>query len=86
MAQTNVNIRMDEDLKAEFDAFCSDVGMTMTTAICLFAKTVVRRHSIPFEITNLDENGFTPAEVAELKSRIADLEVGKGKEHKLIDV
>lgn len=86
MAQTNVNIRMDEDLKAEFDAFCSDVGMTMTTAICLFAKTVVRRHSIPFEITNLDENGFTPAEVAELKSRIADLESGKGKEHKLIDV
>ncbi len=86
MAQTNVNIRMDEDLKAEFDAFCSDVGMTMTTAICMFAKTVVRRHSIPFEITNLDENGFTPAEVAELKSRIADLEAGKGKEHKLIDV
>lgn len=86
MAQTNVNIRMDEDLKAEFDAFCSDVGMTMTTAICMFAKTVVRRHSIPFEITNLDENGFTPAEAAELKSRIADLEAGKGKEHKLIDV
>lgn len=86
MAQTNVNIRMDEDLKAEFDAFCSDVGMTMTTAICMFAKTVVRRHSIPFEITNLDENGFTPAEAAELKSRIADLKAGKGKEHKPIDV
>ena len=86
MAQTNVNIRMDEDLKKEFDAFCSDVGMTMTTAICMFAKTVVRRHSIPFEITNLDENGFTPAEAAELKRRIADLEAGKGKEHKLIDV
>lgn len=86
MAQTNVNIRMDEDLKAEFDAFCSDVGLTMTSAICLFAKTVVRRHSIPFEITNLDENGFTPAEAAEFKSRIADLKAGKGKEHKLIDV
>lgn len=86
MAQTNVNIRMDEDLKAEFDAFCSDVGMTMTTAICMFAKTVVRRHKLPFEVTNLDENGFTPAEVAEFKSRIADLEAGKGKEHKLIDV
>lgn len=86
MAQTNVNIRMDEDLKKEFDAFCTDVGMTMTTAICMFAKTVVRRHSIPFEITNLDENGFTPAEAAELKRRIADLEAGKGKEHKLIDV
>lgn len=86
MAQTSLNIRMDEELKKEFDSFCSDVGMTMTTAVCLFAKTVVRRHSIPFEITNLDENGFTPEEAAEFKKRIADLEAGKGKEHKLIDV
>ena len=86
MAQTNVNIRMDEDLKKEFEGFCSDVGMTMTTAMCLFAKTVVRRHSIPFEITNLDENGFTPDEVAEFKRRIADLRAGKGEAHKLIDI
>lgn len=50
MAQTSVNIRMDEDLKRQFDAFCSDVGMTMTTAICVFAKTAVREHRIPFEI------------------------------------
>ena len=42
MAQTNINIRMDEELKRQFDAFCSEVGMSMTTAICVFAKTVVR--------------------------------------------
>ncbi|MBD5111726.1 MAG: type II toxin-antitoxin system RelB/DinJ family antitoxin [Ruminococcaceae bacterium] len=86
MAQTSINIRIDEDLKREFDNFCSDVGMSMTTAFCLFAKTVVRRHSIPFEITNLDENGFTPAEAAELKSRVEDMKLEKGKEHKLIDI
>lgn len=50
MAQTNISIRMDEDLKKQFDAFCSDVGMNMTTAICIFAKTVVREKRIPFEI------------------------------------
>ena len=27
MAQTNVNIRMDEELKKQFEKFCSDVGM-----------------------------------------------------------
>ncbi|MDR0221718.1 MAG: type II toxin-antitoxin system antitoxin, RelB/DinJ family, partial [Lachnospiraceae bacterium] len=32
MAQTNVNIRMDEDLKREFDSTCQDLGLTMTTA------------------------------------------------------
>ena len=41
MAQTNINIRMDEDLKRQFDAFCSDIGMSMTTAFCVFAKTAV---------------------------------------------
>ncbi|MFQ9813359.1 MAG: type II toxin-antitoxin system RelB/DinJ family antitoxin [Hominenteromicrobium sp.] len=38
MAQTNVNIRMDSDLKTQFEAFCTDMGMTMTTAFTVFAK------------------------------------------------
>lgn len=38
MAQTNVNIRMDAELKKQFEAFCSDIGMSMTTAFCVFAK------------------------------------------------
>ena len=45
MAQTNINIRMDEDLKKQFDAFCSDIGMNMTTAFCVFAKTAVGQFS-----------------------------------------
>lgn len=52
MAQTNINIRMDEELKRDFERFCSDVGMTMTSAVCVFAKAVVRNHKIPFEISN----------------------------------
>ena len=51
MAQTNINIRIDEDLKKQFEAFCSDIGMTMTTAFCVFAKTAVRKQKIPFEIS-----------------------------------
>ena len=38
MSQTNINIRMEENLKKEFEKFCSNVGMTMTTAFCIFAK------------------------------------------------
>jgi len=36
MAQTNINIRIDEDLKRQFETFCSNIGMTMTTAFCVF--------------------------------------------------
>ena len=61
MAQTSVNIRMDEGLKKQFDNFCSDVGMSMTTAFCIFAKTVVRERRIPFEIRTNEPNETTYA-------------------------
>ncbi len=50
MAQANVNIRMDEELKKQFVKFCDDVGMNMTTAVCVFAKAVVAQQRFPFEI------------------------------------
>ena len=51
MAQININIRMDEDLKQKFDAMCKELGLNMTTAFTVFAKAVVRQQGIPFEIS-----------------------------------
>ena len=48
MASTNINIRMDSDLKMQFEAFCADMGMTMTAAFNIFAKKAVREYRIPF--------------------------------------
>ena len=70
MAQTNVNIRMDEDLKRQFDAFCSDIGMNMTTAFCVFAKTVVRERRIPFEISAESDPFYSAANMAKLRKSI----------------
>ena len=71
MAQTNVNIRMDAELKRQFEAFCSDMGMSMTTAFCIFAKKVVREYRIPFEI-----GGEVPNE--ETRRAIEDARKGIG--------
>ncbi|WP_370833260.1 type II toxin-antitoxin system RelB/DinJ family antitoxin [Acidaminococcus sp.] len=51
MASVNVNIRMDADLKKEFEEFCSNVGMNMTTAFTIFARRTVRENRIPFEVS-----------------------------------
>lgn len=51
MAQTLVNVRMDEDLKKSFDAVCNELGMNMTTAIVIFAKKVSREKRIPFDVS-----------------------------------
>ncbi len=51
MAQTSINIRMDADLKKQFDALCNDMGMSMTTAFTIFARKMVRECKMPFEIS-----------------------------------
>lgn len=83
MSQTNVNIRMDEELKRQFDKFCSDIGMTMTTAICVFAKKAVKEQRIPFEITA--DPFYSLANIKRLEKAVADLDKGKGIEHELME-
>ncbi|WP_061214107.1 type II toxin-antitoxin system RelB/DinJ family antitoxin [Syntrophomonas wolfei] len=86
MTQINVNIRMDENLKKQFEAFCSEIGMNMTTAFCVFAKTAVRQNRIPFEISAESDPFYSEANQARLRKAIADLNAGKGKAHEIIEV
>ena len=83
----SVSIEMDNELMEDFSKLCDDLGMSVNTAITVFAKAAVRKHGIPFKVKNLDENGFTPATVAELKRRLEDIKAGRNlEEHDLIDV
>lgn len=80
MAQASVSIRMDADLKRQFDEFCSEIGMTMTTAFCVFAKTAVRERKIPFEIS-LERSGdpfYSAENMALLRASIAQMEATGG--------
>ena len=54
MAQTTISVTMDESLKIEFETLCNYFGMDMTTAINIFARTVVKEKKIPFDIPPLD--------------------------------
>lgn len=83
MAQTNVNIRMEESLKRDFDKFCSDVGMSMTTAICIFAKKTVKEQKIPFEITA--DPFYSSENIKRLEKAINDLNNNKGAKHELME-
>ena len=47
MAQTSISIRMDAELKKNFENFCGAVGMNMSTAI----NMCVREQRVPFEIS-----------------------------------
>ena len=77
MASTNINIRMDSDLKKQFEAFCADMGMTMTTAFNIFAKKAVREYRIPFEIGAEVPNAETREAIREVQRMKADPTLGK---------
>ena len=77
MASTNINIRMDSDLKRQFENFCADMGMTMTTAFNIFAKKAVREYRIPFEIGAEIPNAETIEAINEVKRMKTDSTLGK---------
>ncbi len=86
MAQTNINIRIDENLKKDFDSFCSEIGMSMTTAFCVFAKMAVKQRKIPFEISADVDPFYSEANLKFLRRGIKALNEGKGIERDIIEV
>jgi DNA-damage-inducible protein J len=77
MAQTNINIRIDENLKRDFDGLCSDLGLTMSAAFNVFAKTMVRQQRIPFEISMDVPNAETIAALEEVEQMKKNPSLGK---------
>ena len=51
MSQGLVSVRMDEDLKRDFDLICQDLGMSMSTAVIMLAKKMTREKRLPFEVS-----------------------------------
>ncbi|MCL2030626.1 MAG: type II toxin-antitoxin system RelB/DinJ family antitoxin [Oscillospiraceae bacterium] len=71
MAQTTVSVRMDDQLKRQFETFCGEFGMSLSTAVTVFAKTVVRERRIPFEITVAEDPLYSGANKRHLDAAIA---------------
>ena len=86
MAQTMVNFRMDEDLKKSMEQVCQEMGLSMTTAFTIFARTVSRERRIPFEVTA--DPFYSESNIRYIEKVISDIESGKAKlvEHDLIEV
>ena len=53
-SNVSLNIRMDKDLKNNLSNLCDELGMNVSTAFTIFAKAMVRRGGIPFDVA-LDE-------------------------------
>lgn len=84
MAQ--ISLRIDDDVKRNAEKTLDDIGLSMSTAINIFLKTVVRENRIPFELSA--DPFYNRENIAELERRVAAIYSGKStlKEHELIGV
>jgi DNA-damage-inducible protein J len=79
----SITIRMDKTLKEQAEELFKNMGMNTTTAFTIFAKTVVRKGKIPFEIEA--DPFYSEENQKRLRKAAADLDAGLGREHELID-
>ncbi|GHU57463.1 hypothetical protein FACS1894133_0470 [Clostridia bacterium] len=85
-AQSTLNITMDEDTRQKFSIFCADAGLTVSVAMNMFARAVLREQCIPFDIRGTVDPFYSAKNQARLAESIAQLEAGGGTVHELIEV
>lgn len=67
MANTNVTIRMDDEIKKKADELFADLGLSLTAAINTFVRQSIREQRIPFEISRDMPNAETIAAIEEVE-------------------
>jgi len=86
MPQTTFSVRMDSEVKKQFDDFCEKVGMSATTAFNLFARAVLRERRLPFDISTVGDPFYSESNLAHLRRGVAALSSGMGIERELVKV
>ena len=83
MAQ--ISLRVDDELKRGAEKTLNDIGLSMSTAINIFLKTVVRENRIPFELSA--DPFYSKENMKELERRVHAVRSGEStlKERELIE-
>jgi DNA-damage-inducible protein J len=76
---TNLNIRIDRDLKERAEAFFGEMGLTMTSAFNIFVRQSLRQGKIPFEISlSVPADPFySPENMKVLRQAMQEINEGK---------
>ncbi|WP_276662791.1 type II toxin-antitoxin system RelB/DinJ family antitoxin, partial [Syntrophomonas wolfei] len=65
---TNLNIRVDEELKREAEAIFNELGFNMSTAMNIFLRYSVRYGGIPFDLRIEKPNKETMAAIDDVNN------------------
>jgi DNA-damage-inducible protein J len=77
MSQATLSVRMDENIKRRFDAFCADAGMNASVAVNMFVRAVIREKKIPFDVVGNDDPFYGEKNLAWLDESFSQMEDGR---------
>jgi len=77
---TQMNVRIDETVKQQAEELLQGLGLSMSTAINLFARAVIREQGLPFEV-KYNTSHFTEQEIKKIDKALlkaeADISAGR---------
>ncbi len=79
MAQ--ISLRIDDEVKKNAEQVCSDIGISMSTAITIYLKKLGREKRIPFELSA--DPFYSDENIARLRKSIAQMETTGGIVHEV---
>jgi len=79
---TQVNFRIEDDVKTNAEKALKDMGLTMSAAITMFLVKVGREKRIPFEVTANDPF-YSEENMARLRRSAAQMEQNGGTIHEI---
>ena len=72
---TNINIRVDSNVKNKAQHVFSALGLDITTAINIFLRQAIRKNGIPFElVTDSPAARRNPPQIGCMKGKIREAE------------
>lgn len=72
-----VSLRLDDQMKADLDAMCNEMGINLTTFFMIYAKKALRDRRIPFAVEAPADPFYSAKNMAQLAK--ADQQVKDGK-------
>lgn len=70
METINVTFRMNKEDKQAFEAIVRDLGLNLSSAFNVFAKAVIHRNGLPFELAGKEPNAETKQAIYNVEHNI----------------
>jgi len=74
---TNLNIRIDKELKEKAEVFFNELGLNMSSAFNIFVRQSLRQGKIPFELSIVADPFYSSTNITNLRQSIQEANEGR---------